>query len=190
VKEQSSPEWTLFLDRDGVINRRIPADYVKTPAEFEFLPGVKDALKLLSERFGTIVVVTNQQGIGRGLMSSLQLEQVHDKMIAEIKEAGGRIDGVFYSPDLKNTGSFTRKPAVGMGLKARKQFPSIRFRKSIMAGDTYSDILFGHRLGMYTALIGDDTETRRKCSGILDFVFPDLLSFADFVTRSDNPLDL
>ncbi len=170
--------WTLFLDRDGVINQRITDDYVKHPDEFNFIPGVKEAIAIFAGIFDRIIVVTNQQGIGRGLMTSLQLDSIHDKMLSEVKESGGRIDAVFYSPDLKNTRSFTRKPAVGLGLKARKQFPAINFKQSVMAGDTYTDILFGHRLGMLTVLIGTDKEVAFECAGILDHSFPDLISFA------------
>ncbi len=173
--------WALFLDRDGVINKRIPDDYVKNPDAFEFIPGVTEALALLAVYFNPIVVVTNQQGIGRGIMSTEQLELVHHKMLNEVSKKGGRIDAVFFSPDIRNSNSFTRKPAVGLGLKARKQFPSIDFKKSIMAGDTYTDILFGHRLGMLTALIGMDKDVANKSADILDYSFPDLLAFADFV---------
>lgn len=170
--------WTLFLDRDGVINKRIPDGYVMHADEFEFIPGVKEAISIFAGYFNPIVVVTNQQGIGKGLMTSSQLNVVHEKMLREIEKSGGRVDAVFFSPDLKNTGSFTRKPSIGNGLKARKQFPAINFRKSIMAGDTYSDILFGHRLGMITVLIGADKETAFNSADILDYSFPDLISFA------------
>ena len=173
--------WSLFLDRDGVINHRIQDDYVKQPGAFEFIPGVTEAMEIFAWYFNPIIVITNQQGIGRGLMTSSQLSLVHDKMLQKITETGGRIDAVFYSPDLKNIGSFTRKPAVGLGLKARKQFPSINFKRSIMAGDSYSDILFGHRLGMTTVLIGADKELIFKCSGIVDYSFTDLISFAEYI---------
>ena len=176
--------WALFLDRDGVINQRIPDDYVKHPGEFEFIPGVTDALRIFAGLFNPIIVITNQQGIGRGLMTNAQLDIVHSKMLKLIANTGGRIDAVFYSPDLKNTRSFTRKPAVGLGLKARKQFPSLNFKHSLMAGDTYSDILFGHRLGMITVLIGNDKEAAFQAAGILDYSFPDLISFADYLKNS------
>src|SRR5665811_1915654 len=140
--------WSLFLDRDGVINQRIPDDYVKQPDEFKFIPGVTEALEIFASYFNPIIVITNQQGIGRGFMTSSHLNLVHEKMLQKVTETGGRIDAVYYSPDLNNMGSFTRKPAIGLGLKARKQFPSINFKRCIMAGDSYSDILFGHRLGM------------------------------------------
>lgn len=173
--------WALFLDRDGVINQRIPDDYVKHPGEFEFITGVTDALQIFAGLFNPIIVVTNQQGIGRGLMTNSQLNMVHEKMFRKVSESGGRIDAVFYSPELKNTRSFTRKPAVGLGLKARKQFPSINFKKCIMAGDSFSDILFGHRLGMITVLIGADKDTAFQSAGILDYSFPDLITFANFI---------
>lgn len=176
-------EWSLFLDRDGVINQRIPDDYVKHPEEFELVPGVIKALEILARYFTPIIVVTNQQGIGRGFMTSSQLNLVHDKMLQKITETGGRIDAIFYSPDLKNKGSFTRKPSVGMGLKARKQFPTINFKQSIIAGDSYSDILFGHRLGMQTVLLGTDKEVAFRCAGILDYSFPDLISFAEYINE-------
>lgn len=174
-------QWSLFLDRDGVINQRIQDDYVKLPDEFEFVAGVTQALKIFATLFNPIIVVTNQQGIGRGLMTNSQLNLVHEKMLKKVSESGGRIDAVYYSPDLKNTNSFSRKPAVGLALKARKQFPSIKFKQSIMAGDSYSDILFGHRLGMLTVLIGTDKEAAFQCSGILDYQFPDLISFAGYL---------
>jgi histidinol-phosphate phosphatase family protein len=176
--------WALFLDRDGVINKRIPDDYVKHPDEFEFIPGVIEAFTIFAKLFDPIVVVTNQQGIGRGMMTSVQLNLIHEKMIRQVLESGGRIDAVYYSPHLKNMRSFTRKPAVGMGLKARQEFPTINFKRSIMVGDTYSDILFGHRLGMITVLIGVDKNIVFQCAGILDYSFPDLITFAEYVKNS------
>ena len=168
----------LFLDRDGVINKRLPDEYVKQPDEFEFLPGVTEAIAILSAIFQPVIVVTNQQGLGKGLMTLEQLDKVHKKMTEGTTQKGGRIDQVFFSPDLNNSRSFSRKPSVGMGLSARKQFPTIRFRKCIMAGDSYSDILFGHRLGMKTVLIGTDNSVLKQCGDILNYRFDDLISFA------------
>jgi D-glycero-D-manno-heptose 1,7-bisphosphate phosphatase len=181
----SSSKWSLFLDRDGVINRRIPDDYVKLPEQFEFIPGVLEAFGIFNKLFDHIVIVTNQQGIGRGLMTSKELGLVHEKMLEQIIKSNGRVDAIYFSPDLKNTGSFTRKPAVGLGLKARKEFPEIRFRKSIMAGDTFSDMLFGKRLDMVNVLINNNPEEIKACRELPDYLFPDLISFAKSLNTSE-----
>lgn len=141
--------WTLFLDRDGVINTRRPGDYVKQWAEFEFLPGAKEALALLKHRFARIVVVTNQQGIGKGLMTVQDLLGIHQQMQREIVVAGGRLDAVYFCPDLETDSSDCRKPRPGMAHRAQAQFPEIDFTKSVMVGDSESDMEFGLRLGMH-----------------------------------------
>lgn len=81
----------MFLDRDGVINKRIVDDYVKNWNEFEFLDGVIDAVKKFSTVFGKIVVVTNQQGIGKRVMRPEDLELIHKNMVYELTYFGGRI---------------------------------------------------------------------------------------------------
>lgn len=171
---------TLFLDRDGVINVRIPEDYVREISEFHFIQGALEAIKILAEYFNKIIIVTNQQGIGKGLITEKEVNIVHNYMISKITDAGGRIDQVFMSPDLRDSRSFTRKPAVGMGIAARKLYPSIRFRHCIMVGDTFSDMLFGHRLGMVTVLVGNDKKELSKASEITDLRFDSLYDFACF----------
>jgi D-glycero-D-manno-heptose 1,7-bisphosphate phosphatase len=179
-----NPEWTLFLDRDGVINKRIPGDYVRTWDQFEFLPGVFDSLKSLAGSFGHILIVSNQQGIGKGLMSEADLKAVHDKMIGTILQHGGRIDKAYHSPFREEEGSIRRKPNVGMALQARKDFPGIRFRKSVMVGDSISDMVFGRRLGMQTVFLCDDVDIVRKGHAIIDFAFPDLITFTRNVVKT------
>src|SRR5512146_1139382 len=93
--------WTLFLDRDGVINKRIPGGYVREWQHFEFLPGVKEAMKIFSGLFGHVIIVSNQQGIGKGIMTEKDLEEVHARMISEIERSGGRIDRIYHSPFLE-----------------------------------------------------------------------------------------
>lgn len=92
----SEKGWTLFLDRDGVINTRLPADYVKAE-QFELNPGVLEAMEILSGLFSHVFVVTNQQGIGRGLMTNQDLNRVHEHMISMVNKAVGKIDKVYYS---------------------------------------------------------------------------------------------
>ncbi|MHC1774429.1 MAG: D-glycero-alpha-D-manno-heptose-1,7-bisphosphate 7-phosphatase [Lentimicrobium sp.] len=169
--------WSLFLDRDGVINERLPDDYVKSWDQFRFANGVLEAMGVFSRNFCRIIVVTNQQGIGKGLMTEYELEEIHRRMQLSVSEAGGRIDKIYFSPFLASVNHFSRKPSVGLGLKARRDFNEISFRKSIMAGDSLSDLIFGKRLGMKTVLIGDPI-LGRKHPFLIDFVFPDLITFA------------
>lgn len=146
----------MFLDRDGVINRCVEAGYVRHRADFTFLPGVLPALKMAASLFRHIFVVTNQPAVGKGLMTEAELAALHLWMCDRIKAEGGRIDRVYHCPDLKGTRSFYRKPAVGMGLRAQREFPDVRFADSFMVGDTRTDLAFGHRLGMHPVLIGDN----------------------------------
>ena len=150
--------WSLFLDRDGVLNRRLPGDYVRTPEGFEWLPGVREALASLAEVFGHILVVTNQQGIGKGLMSEADLAAVHEVMLREATAAGGRIDGVYHCPDLAAARPNCRKPAPALARQAQRDFPAIDFRRSVMVGDSLSDMEFGQRLGMFNVLVATKAE--------------------------------
>lgn len=151
--------WTLFLDRDGVINRRLPGDYVKRLDEFVFLDGVLPALAVFHRRFGRIIVVTNQQGIGKGLMTEAQVAAVHRYMLRAIRDSGGRIDAVYHCPALESAGDPCRKPRTGMALQAKADFPAIDFSRSLMVGDSLSDMEFGSALGMVNVLVTTKTET-------------------------------
>lgn len=148
--------WTLFLDRDGVINKRLMDDYVKHTGEFEFLPGVPQAIARFSKIFGKIFIVTNQRGIARGLMTRDDLQKVHDFMLDGIEKAGGRVDKIYFCPHDRNEGCGCRKPDIGMALLAREEFPEVDFSKAIMVGDTGSDMKFGETAGMKTVLINDE----------------------------------
>ena len=171
--------WALFLDRDGVINKRLIDDYVKTVDDFVFLPGASDAIALFSCIFRYIFVVTNQQGIGKGLMSDSDLGSIHNKMVQEVTDNNGRIDKIYYCPHKREDKSKYRKPQIGMALHAKKDFPAISFRKSIMVGDTINDMKFGKNAGMHTVLISDDTALARENVNLIDFRFHSLGSFAD-----------
>jgi len=172
---QIDKSWTLFLDRDGVINKKIDNDYVKAWEQFEFLPGVIEALKILSVKFGKIIIVTNQQGVGKQLMSEDDLHAIHKKMIIDIEKAGGRIDKIYFAPQLKSENSDYRKPAIGMALQAQKEFTDIDFSKSIMVGDSYHDMQFGKKAGMTTVFISPMPEQLP----VIDMQFDSLHSFAN-----------
>lgn len=170
--------WSLFLDRDGVINQQIEEGYVTTTDEFEFIEGVHEALRIFSGIFQNILVVTNQQGIGKGLMSTTALKKIHEKMLNRIHETGGRIDKIYFCPELKENQPLCRKPQVGMALQARKDFPGLNLKKSIMVGDTLSDMIFGRRLNMVTILVGDKMHLAQEHYDLIDYSFDNLMQFA------------
>jgi D-glycero-alpha-D-manno-heptose 1-phosphate guanylyltransferase len=142
--------WTLFLDRDGVINERIVGDYVKHVEDFHFMPGALDAIVQFSKTFQRIIVVTNQQGIGKGLMTERNLLDVHRYMQSEVEKHGGKLDAVYFAPQLSAENSDLRKPNIGMAKQAQADFPEIDFSKAVMIGDSDSDIVFGQKAGMIT----------------------------------------
>lgn len=172
--------YTLFLDRDGVINHEKRLDYIHTWDEFQFYDGVKEALAIFNQQFGPIVVVTNQKGVGKGVTRLQDLELIHHNMVEEVQGAGGRIDRVYFCPDLDDA-SPNRKPNPGMGLQAQQDFPAIDWNKAIMVGNTLSDMAFGRNLGMYTVFL---TTTRPEVDitdNRIDLVCPSLIAFAQML---------
>ena len=153
-----TPDYTLFLDRDGVINKRLMGDYVQSWEEFEFIPGSLEAIAKASSMFETIVVVTNQQGIAKKLMTEQDLADIHGQMVEEVTKAGGRIDHVYHCPELASEDPHCRKPNLGMANQAKAMFPKIDFEKSIMVGDSISDMQFGERLSMKCCFIGENDQ--------------------------------
>ena len=147
--------WTLFLDRDGVINNKIDDDYVKNWSEFYFTYKARESLAILSTFFDKIFIVTNQRGVGKGLMTEQDLIIIHEKMVKSIIKKSGRIDKIYYCTDVLDSSEF-RKPNVGMALKAKMDFPSIDFKKSIMVGDSETDMIFGKNVGMKCFLINNN----------------------------------
>ncbi len=171
--------WTLFLDRDGVINKRIYGGYVQHWETFEFLPGVLESLAFFSRIFGRVIVITNQQGIGKGIMNETQLQSVHCEMFAEVEKAGGKIDAVFHCPDMASKPDSCRKPSAFMALKAKDRFPEIDFSKSIMVGDAENDMAFGKNAGTFTVLVGNETVSPE----VVDFKTRDLSSLAAYFKK-------
>jgi histidinol-phosphate phosphatase family protein len=145
--------WSLFLDRDGVINKRIFGGYVTSIEEFEFLPGVEDAIKQFTDTFHLLFVVTNQQGIAKGIMSERNLLEIHNYMCDQVYLKGGRIDKCYFAPNLKGAEDDMRKPSSAMADLAKMEFPEIDFKCCVMIGDTDTDIEFGKNLGMKTVRI-------------------------------------
>jgi D-glycero-D-manno-heptose 1,7-bisphosphate phosphatase len=145
----------LFLDRDGVINTRLVGQYVRTPDEFELIPDIVHILKLAKERGYQLVLITNQQGIGKGLMSTHDLTVVHDHMQQSLQSAGAPvIDAMYWCSDLDGSGSTHRKPAPGMLLDAMRDH-NIEASASWFMGDSRSDAQAGYAAGVKTLLVGE-----------------------------------
>ncbi len=173
---------TLFLDRDGVINVRPVGDYVRSCEAFIATEGLTEAMRLLAGLFSRIIVVTNQAGIGKGLMTETDLASIHNKMYKIISSEGGRIDGIYHCPHTKEANCGCRKPATGMAWLALKDFPDIDFENAWIAGDSVSDMQFGQSLGMRTVLIhGKKEEAAALAAMRLDFRFDSLWHFARYL---------
>ncbi|GAB4091734.1 HAD-IIIA family hydrolase [Flaviaesturariibacter terrae] len=169
--------WTLFLDRDGVLNDERVGYYVLNRGEFHFSAGVLEAMPLLARRFGRIVVVSNQRGVGKGLMTEADLADVHSVLLDGIRGAGGRIDAIYYCTD-KDDRCFERKPNPGMALRARAEFPEIDLNKTIMVGNKPSDMRFGRAAGVHTVFVTTTNPDQAYPHPDIDLLFPTLLDFA------------
>lgn len=169
-------DWTLFIDRDGVINHEKKEDYILNTDEFEFYDGVPVAFKELSHRFGKVIVITNQRGIGKGLMTILDLQDIHRYMCEKIEMAGGHIDAIYFCTSLDNTHP-NRKPNPGMAFEAKTHFPEIDFSKSVMIGNKPSDMLFGRNAGVYTIFLATTNPATPFPHPDIDLRFPSLPSF-------------
>jgi histidinol-phosphate phosphatase family protein len=143
----------VFLDRDGVINRRRP-DHVKTWDEFEFLPGVLGALATLHSMDTSVVVVTNQSVVGRGLLSSEELGRIHMRMLQTIRSAGGHVEAIYACLHAPEQNCDCRKPAPTLLHRASVEL-GIRLSASIMVGDTTTDVEAARAAGCRPVLITD-----------------------------------
>ncbi len=176
---QIDNSWTLFLDRDGVINKNIDASYVLDWEQFEFIDGVLETMPKLAKLFSKIIVVTNQQCIAKGLLTVEALNEIHQNMMNMIELNGGRIDAVYYAPDMESETNNLRKPKNGMALLAKTDFPEIDFTKSIMIGDKLSDMKFGKSLCFTTIYLSSGYKKDR----LIDFkisAFSDILKLIKF----------
>ena len=155
-------EKAIFLDRDGVLNRRKPGGYIANYQQWEWLPGALDACVELAKIFDRIIVITNQQGIGKGEMKTEQLLELHEKVLAEVTAAGGRIDGIYFCPHLKTDNCGCRKPRPGMVRQALNDFPAISLVDSYLAGDSYSDLLLANRIRLRAVWVDTKEEDRES----------------------------
>jgi D-glycero-D-manno-heptose 1,7-bisphosphate phosphatase len=128
----------IFLDRDGVINVKPPeGEYVCRWEEFQFLPGIADWIRLANALGYLVIVVTNQRCVARGLLRSEDLDAIHARMVAELAQAGARIDDIFVCPHEEGTCE-CRKPRPGLVRKAQQQW-NIDLAGSLLIGDSDCD---------------------------------------------------
>ena len=161
---------TLFLDRDGVINVKLDGKYVKNSDEFEFMIGAETAISKLSKIFNRILIVTNQQGIAKGIMSDNDLGILHKYMLFEVKKNGGVIDKIYYCPHLATESCNCRKPNPGMIQQAMIDFPEIKVEDSYLIGDSDTDIIAGNKMGLITVKVDNEYTLSKWCDEILSVI--------------------
>jgi D-glycero-D-manno-heptose 1,7-bisphosphate phosphatase len=153
---------TVFLDRDGILNEKMPeGQYVTRWEDFRVIPGVPDALRRLNEAGLRVIVVSNQRGIALGFYTAADVDAMHAAFQRLLNGVGARVDAFFICPHDKGQCN-CRKPLPGLFEQAVAQFPGITAATSVMIGDSLSDIEFGSRLGMTTIFIGGDPERRKS----------------------------
>jgi D-glycero-alpha-D-manno-heptose 1-phosphate guanylyltransferase len=176
-------DWTLFLDRDGVINEDKPNSYIFNADEFIIYDGLLSkgnkpgAFKKFADLFGRIIIITNQRGVGREMMSKKDLLDIHEKLVREVTASGGRIDHIYYcpAPDKKDPG---RKPNLGMAVQVKKDFPDVNFSRSIMVGNNFSDMQFGKNAGMHTVFVRTTNPGVELPYQDIDLLYNSLADFA------------
>ena len=171
-------EWTLFLDRDGVINHEKKEDYIRNWSEFKFYTESLAALPLLAQKFDRIIITTNQKGIGKGLMTTLDLDAIHASLQLQIELGGGQIDAIYHCSDMADD-SPNRKPQCGMAYQAQEAFPDIDFSKSIMVGNRLSDMGFARNAGMFSVFLATTHPEIEFPHPNIDFRFNSLIDFAN-----------
>ena len=161
---------TLFLDRDGVINIKLDGRYVKNTDEFEFMIGAEMAISKLSKIFNRILIVTNQQGIAKGIMSDNDLDVLHEYMLFEIKKNGGVIDKIYYCPHLATESCNCRKPNPGLIQQAMIDFPKIKLAQSYLIGDSGTDIIAGNKMGLITVKVDNEYTLSKWCDELFSVI--------------------
>ena len=147
---------TLFLDRDGVINKKLEGRYVTNFNEFIFIENSVLAINKLYEIFKRILVVTNQQGIGKGIMTEDDLHLLHKQMQRALNPDFNLIDKIYFCPCLAGVDCKCRKPKIGMLENAKLDYPEIEIENSFLVGDSESDIIAGKKFGLNTVKVSND----------------------------------
>jgi D-glycero-D-manno-heptose 1,7-bisphosphate phosphatase len=174
---------TVFLDRDGVINQKLPeGHYVASPSDFQPLPGVHQSIARLNRAGLRVIVVSNQRGIALGLHTAAEVLSIHSSFQKELATHDAHIDAFYFCPHDKQECN-CRKPLPGLFEQAQADFPDITAAASAMVGDSWSDIEFGRRLGMFTIFVEGDPTLQKpgaeSAREIADLHFPSLPAAAE-----------
>jgi len=177
----------VFLDRDGVLNEKMPEGcYVASRADFHLLPGVVEAIGRLNRAGVRVVVVSNQRGIALGLYTAADVNAIHTTLQDLLANRGAHVNGFYFCPHDKGQCN-CRKPLPGLFEQAVAEFPEITSSSSVMIGDTLSDIEFGRRLGMLTVFIEGAPERRKPGTEaaweLADLRFSSLPHAVDYLLR-------
>ena len=158
---------TIFLDRDGTVNKKAPkACYIESSEEFKWLPQAKEAIRKLKENNYRIILITNQPGIARGNLTEQALQEIHNKMQNELKEINSELDKIYYCPHNWEDGCDCRKPKPGMLYQAQKEL-SLDLTKCILIGDDDRDIEAGKETGCKTIKVDETYNLWMAVSDIL-----------------------
>lgn len=171
----------VFLDRDGTIARDVP--YCRRPEDFEILPGVPRAVRLLNEHGFHIVVITNQSGIARGYFTLDTLELIHAKMRSEMERHGARVDAVYFCPHHPDDGCDCRKPSPALLLRAALDL-GISLKDSFMIGDDAKDIKAGRSAGCRTIWLTNSLPPAAALHEDPDHIAHDLLEAVQWITHT------
>jgi histidinol-phosphate phosphatase family protein len=176
----------VLLDRDGVINRRLRNGYVTSWPQFEFLPGVFEALRLLKANHYRALVISNQAAVGKNLMTEAQLSEITSRFIQQVAKSGGQIHGVYYCPHAPEQECTCRKPQPGLLLKAQREH-RFSFHETYLIGDSESDVLAAQSVGCpFIRVLNFEADTNSPFTHLLEPVFPSLLEAVDFLLKSSN----
>jgi len=156
----------VFLDRDGVINKK-RVDYVKSVNEFVFLPNVFKAIKTLNDKGFLIIIVTNQSAVNRGIISEKELEMIHNFMLKKFKDSDCNISEVYVCPHRPDENCECRKPKTALLQKAIKDF-QINVSDSWLIGDGITDIQAAKKVGLKSIMIPKDVDVLESVKKILE----------------------
>jgi D-glycero-D-manno-heptose 1,7-bisphosphate phosphatase len=142
----------VILDRDGVINFD-SADFIKSPDEWEPIPGSLEAIARLNKARHKVVVATNQSGVGRGLFMMATLDEIHEKMNEALTDNDGYVDGIYLCPHHPEDDCYCRKPKPGMLRQIERAFPQVSFSDGVLVGDSLRDIQVAQEVGLKPILV-------------------------------------